>query len=145
MMSNLSDRSEFSLSKRFIFLYFLSQGEPGQRINFTLMDFALFVRNTSKSSPFVSHCHVYAILKELGGNDGSSGRSVTICGGKQRIDQVYMSTTHKVEVRVLGRNRNFIVNYTGNYSANLISNGNFQTESYNIITCSRAGFFFLLV
>ena len=88
----------------------------------------MFERNTSKSSPYGSHCHVYVIFKELGGNDESSGGSLTVCGGKQRIHQVYTSTTHKVEVRVLRRNRNFIVNYTGNYSANLISSGKFQTE-----------------
>ena len=92
------------------------------------MDFAMFERNTSKSSPYGSHCHVYVIFKELGGNDESSGGSLTVCGGKQRIHQVYTSITHKVEVRVLRRNRNFIVNYTGNYSANLISSGKFQTE-----------------
>ena len=79
------------------------------------MDFALFVRNMSKSSTSRGHCHVYVIFKERGENEETSGRSVTICGGKQRIQRVYTSTTNKVEVRVLGRNKNFIVNYTGKY------------------------------
>ncbi len=92
---------------------FSFQGEPGQRINFTLQDFAIFARNQTKTVASIVHCHVYVIFKEVGGRDEISGRSVTVCGGKQRTQHVYTSSSHEVEVRILGRNRNFIVNYTG--------------------------------
>lgn len=86
----------------------------------------MFTRNATQTPPSVAHCHVYVIFKELGGGGSSGagggggsgrgrldGRSVTVCGGKQRVSHVYSSASHQVELRVLGRNRNFVVNYTG--------------------------------
>ena len=97
-----------------MYLFCYLQGFPGQKINFTLQDFAVFSANISNSLHSVpSHCHVYVIFKDIGGSGKQTGRSITICGGKKRMMDVYKSTTHRVEVRILGRNRNFIVNYTG--------------------------------
>ncbi len=104
---------KYQISQNSILL-FPFQGLPGQRINFTLLDFAVYSPNRSNSpNPTLPHCHVYVIFKDVGGSDGAGGRSITICGGKKRVLDVYFSTSHKVEVRVLGRNRNFVVNYTG--------------------------------
>ena len=60
-------------------------------------------------------CHAYAILRE-----SQSQRSMTICGGRHRESQVYMSASHQLEVRVLAgrepsRRRYFILKYEGNY------------------------------
>lgn len=89
------------------------------------MDFALFARNNSKSAG--RHCHVYVIFKDLGAADG---QSKTTCGGKERIEHVFTSSTHKVEVRVLGRNRNFIVNYTGKTLLDILFRGCWEKKPY---------------
>ena len=94
---------------------------PGQRISLTLYDFGVGSKPnvTEKhgvsvtSSNKMNHCHVYAIIKEQ-----YPGRSVTVCGGSDRMKHIYESDTNSVEVRFLGttanRNRkNFVLEYEG--------------------------------
>ncbi len=90
----------------------LIEAKPGQKINLTLYDFGM--NNIAKSGGDTSpHCHVYMILKER-----QLGKSVTICGGKSRIKNIFFSASHKVEVRVLtgtqARLRSFLLEYQGN-------------------------------
>ncbi len=87
---------------------------PGQRINITLYDFgrSRYLGNgTTPHKPMTQHCHVYAILKE---EDAS--RSVTICGGEERVKAIYLSTSNTVEVRIIGgmakrNSRYFLLHY----------------------------------
>ena len=71
------------------------KAQQGQRINITLYDFALSSNQTTSQDPS-SVCRVYATLREL-----SSTRSVTVCGGKQRVRHVYTSATEQVQLRIL--------------------------------------------
>lgn len=90
---------------------------PGQRLTFTLYDFS---RPVSSDTPLTSsglggtlQCNVYVVFKER-----ELGRSTTVCGGgPERTREVYMSTSHAVEVRLTvgrmgdGRDRMFLVSY----------------------------------
>ena len=80
------------------------QGQPGQRINFTLLDFATVPEGGEI-------CHAYAILREK-----QPTRSITICGGTQRQKNVYTSISHQVEIRILrsqsnNKGRYFVIKY----------------------------------
>ena len=87
-------------------------GQPGQRINLTLHDFAVNQNKTVKLGG-IKHCHVYAILKER--DVGSTGKSSTICGGNRKSKHIYLSSTESVEVRILTRNADkpkyFLIDY----------------------------------
>ncbi len=76
---------------------------PGQRINITLLDFAIASRNTTRRHShkpgYPLYCHEYAVVKET----QAPSRSATICGGEQRIRAAYVSTSHKVEVNMVAR------------------------------------------
>ena len=86
--------------------------KPGQRINFTLLDFATANNTGGELGRGASHCHVYVILKE-----SAAGRSVTVCGGQERDKQIFTSTSNSVEVRVLtgasSKSRFFLLRYEG--------------------------------
>ena len=71
------------------------QGRSGQRINFTIYDFA---RKDLRVSGVQGVCRVYAVVRETGRSRGD-----TICSGNSRIVHAYTSTTHAVEVRILGK------------------------------------------
>ncbi len=44
----------------------------------------------------------------------SIARRVTICGGSKREKHIYTSSTNKVEIRVVGSDRdNFLIKYSG--------------------------------
>jgi len=106
---------------------------PGQRINFTLLD---FTSNSSSSAPVsmadsmavqtaahsglhqhsrrhsTSHCDVYARLDEPG------TETVDLCGGnRNRISPAYTSVGHKVKVKLYHRGPasgyNYLVKYEG--------------------------------
>ena len=76
------------------------QVPEGQRINLTLLDFGLRPRNHTATAMGQGSqhnlCRVYATLRER-----SPGRSVTVCGGRQRERHVYTSDTNVVELRIL--------------------------------------------
>lgn len=103
----------------------------GQQINLTLHDYAL--QNTSGDPK--SHCHVYAILKER-----AVGKSTTLCGGRERLQQVYLSATNTVEVRILpvspGRARYFMLEYQSEYVCCFIFLLWGTNLSYLLISCS---------
>ena len=83
----------------------LIEARDGQRINITLHDFsrealssghlgsdawAGFAKQQSRT------CKVYATIR-----DGSVGRSTTICGDQAPATHVFLSTTSRVEIRLL--------------------------------------------
>ena len=83
----------------------LIEARDGQRINITLHDFsrealasghlgsgawAGFAKQQSRT------CKVYATIR-----DGSVGRSTTICGDQAPATHVFLSTTRRVEIRLL--------------------------------------------
>ena len=91
----------------------LIQVLPGQRINVTLLDFAVsgtkvqdaWISGSAGGLSSVRNCRVYAVLRE----PGSSG-SITVCGGERRVKTVYISQMHRLEIQfVTGNNpsRNF--------------------------------------
>ena len=90
------------------------RAQPGQRINFTLLDFATVNASLTEGGRGASHCHVYVILKE-----SRAGRSVTVCGGQGREKAIFTSTSHDVEVRVLtgasANARYFLLKYDGEW------------------------------
>jgi hypothetical protein len=76
------------------------QGRYGQKINFTIYDFARkdLRDHILPSAGNVGICRVYAVVRETG-----KARGDTICSGSSRITHAYTSTTHAVEVRILGK------------------------------------------
>jgi len=82
----------------------LIEAGNGQRVNVTLYDFsreALATREPGTSPDRSSTdggrtCKVYATIR-----DGSGSRSTTICGGRVPVSHVFLSTTGRVEIRLL--------------------------------------------
>jgi len=82
--------------------------KPGQTVKLDLIDFA----SSQHTSNLVS-CHSvygYVVEKTLGINH-------TICGGRQRNGELYVSKTNRVEVMLLSRETrhgaNFLIHYSG--------------------------------
>ena len=92
---------------------YVIEGEVGQRINITLMDFAYYDRLTGSGvgiSNGASPCEAYATFKE------SDGRpSTTLCGGRVRESVAYTSTTNRLQVTIIDRTspRYFLLKYHG--------------------------------
>lgn len=90
----------------------LLEAEIGQKINLTLYDFGISAQNysTTIEKKAFPHCHVYMIIKERDTN-----KSTTICGGATRIYNAYISTSNKVEIRVMTgqptKNKMFLLHY----------------------------------
>ena len=72
----------------------LIQAQPGQRINITLLDFA--IDTETKPTRPIDYCRAYAIIR-----DHQTGRSTTVCGGHVRESVVYLSQSNSVEVRII--------------------------------------------
>lgn len=76
----------------------------GQTVNVTLYDFSLEAlastaarhRGNGRHGDVARTCKVYATIR-----DGSGSRSSTICGGRAPVSHVFMSTSSRVEVRLL--------------------------------------------
>lgn len=69
---------------------------PGQRINVTLLDFAVDgMRDQTPNNV----CVMYGILREL--TLGSSPSEVTICGGERREKRVYLSERNRLVVEIM--------------------------------------------
>ena len=92
----------------------LVEAKPGQHINITLYDFG---HGGWKHTNMVSDtgvCHVTAIIREKGNGDD---RGATVCGGVGRRRHVYTSSSHAVEVRVMGSAQGFfLLGYQGVYT-----------------------------
>ncbi len=86
----------------------------GQRINITLIDFANSVSSDKSNEDY--ECNVYATIK-----DGDGGITHTVCGGgHKRISPVFLSSSHIIEIRLVGKsiqqNNNdgqYLLKYTG--------------------------------
>ena len=75
--------------------------EEGQKISVTLYDFALKIINSSSTdivsgTPNSKICRVYATIREA-----TNTRSITVCGGNNRVRHVYTSVTNQIELRIL--------------------------------------------
>ncbi len=44
-------------------------------------------------------------------SDGSTGRNLEVCGGRKRESHVYVSETHKLEIRLTTRRFNFLIKF----------------------------------
>ena len=91
----------------------LVQGQPGQRINITLLDFA--IGGGSEDVP-LDYCRAYAIIR-----DKQTGRSTTVCGGHARESVVYLSQSNQVEIRIIRTPKrtnidHFLLRYEGNHA-----------------------------
>ena len=58
-------------------------------------------------------CRVYATVKEM-----STGRHFTICGGYERTRHVYITTSHHIQIRIIGQTEEdqtgrFLLHYQG--------------------------------
>ena len=94
------------------------KAEPGQRIAFTLYDFAL-KNDTSPKFSTEQYCQQYLVIREP-----YVGSDVTICSGDERErPEVYISRTHEVAVELAAKTEqaSFLIKYEGinNASHNL--------------------------
>ena len=72
------------------------EAKRGQRINFTLYDYAL-PADGSVSQPGTTICYLYALITEP-----TNGHKINVCGNNgQRTRQVYVTVSHTAEVRVV--------------------------------------------
>ncbi len=92
------------------------RASPGQRINFTLLDFALRNSSVSHSHGAMQFCQQYAIIREPG-----LSSSVTLCSEDVRQKEAYISRTHEVEVLELARGdgASFMLKYQGTVSSEM--------------------------
>lgn len=78
------------------------EAKQGQRINFTLYDFALpgtdgVDGHLQQQQRGTNICYLYALITEL-----SSGHKINVCGNSgARRRHVYVTVSHAVEVRVV--------------------------------------------
>lgn len=76
------------------------RAQPGQRLNITLLDFALSTRHRNLQTG-ASHlglpevCYTYATLREKGKDKPS-----LICGSRERVSTAYLSDTNEVRIEV---------------------------------------------
>ena len=86
------------------------EAEDGQRIAITLFDFGIFSRQRTELNV---ECDEYAIITEY-----STGQQTSICGGDQRVIDVYTSRTYILDVSIIPvlddiSDREFILKYKG--------------------------------
>lgn len=85
--------------------------QPGQRINVTLYDFNMPTRHNHDAGL----CHQYALITER----QSATRNMRLCGGDQRIRNVFVSRGNTIEVRIIKRGEEqeqyFLLHYEGQY------------------------------
>ena len=90
---------------------------PGQKLNITLIDFALpSGRDSNAGTGHLSIpeiCYKYAVIRERG-----KKKATTICGGQQREKFMYQSDSNSVHIGVAGGRRGgnfgyFLLRYEG--------------------------------
>ena len=89
------------------------KGLPGQKINVTLLDFAVHGPNGMGAPVDESRCIAYAIFREK-----TMDRRSTLCGSRRVEDIAYTSVGHELEVLILGAQtpettRHFLLKYQG--------------------------------
>ena len=116
---------------------------PGQRVNVTLMDFTQRIHKDGSvgnspgvippglAQPSDGVCRVYATIREV-----ADSRSTTVCATHVRVRNVYISSTHRVEVRILNSQTAaspsfFLLKYEGK---------NQQELSSCVCECERSAF-----
>ena len=93
------------------------QALPGQKLNITLLDFAMSSRRDSNNDN--SHfgipeiCYKYAVIKER-----NKKKNTTVCGGQERERSMYLSDTNSVHIEVAAGRRGgnfgyFLLHYEG--------------------------------
>lgn len=88
---------------------------PGQRFNFTLIDFALSPkrRSTAQTSGMEDFCYRYATMREQG-----KDQEIFVCGGTERVRHIYTSETHSIRIKLEGGRHggafgHFLIKYQG--------------------------------
>lgn len=74
------------------------------------------VLNDQYREGYASVCHVYAIIKEE-----QIGSTMTLCAGEARQKTVYMTSTNKVQIRIVTKTKKkddeptatFVIRYQG--------------------------------
>lgn len=92
---------------------YIIEGQPGQSISFTLLDFSYYERQNQRLTPGSDGpCEAYATFKESNGK-----QSTTLCGSRIREKQVYSSLTNRVQVTILTRSdpKYFLLKYHGKW------------------------------
>lgn len=95
----------------------------GQRINVTLYDFEFGVSHPASDedrSGYAKSCRVYAIIRDTG---EKLGQTRTVCGGLERAINAFMSSSQRIEIRILSKsmvkpsalyqNPHFLLQYSG--------------------------------
>ena len=97
------------------------QALPGQKLNITLIDFAMSSGSGRDPNTGTGHlsipeiCYKYAVIRERG-----KKKDTTICGGQEREKFVYQSDSNSVHIEVAGGRRGgnfgyFLLQYEGSY------------------------------
>ena len=86
--------------------------KPGQKINITLYDFSMerIYRHEHDTANIDVHvCHEYAVVQER-----LTDWSSLVCGGINRVENVYVSKTESVEIHITSRDsRYFLLQFEG--------------------------------
>lgn len=95
----------------------------GQRINVTLYDFEFGVAlpgSEEDRSGYAKSCRVYAIIRDTGERPGQTR---TVCGGMERAVNAFVSSSQKIEIRILTKSNvkpspqnpgpHFLLHYSG--------------------------------
>ena len=77
----------------------------GQLINLTLFDFGIWTRQASDQPG--TFCDSYAVVRE-----GPSLQQ-TICGGDERMRNVYISTSNSIEIIMTHQIQRFFLEFNG--------------------------------
>ena len=87
----------------------------GQQINITVIDFGIWARQSDTDLDESMHCDKYANLREH-----STAQETSVCGGEQRIRNVYVSRTSTLDISMVpptgsgSDKRHFLLKYEGN-------------------------------
>ena len=95
------------------FCPWILQANPGQKLNITLIDFAMSSQRAQNNFGMPTVCYTYAVIKERG-----KAKDTSICGGRDRETSVYLSETNSVHIEVAGGKRGgnfryFLLQYEG--------------------------------
>ena len=91
----------------------LIRGQPGQKVNLTLIDFSRDNYHHGNTEQGRQKCGtVYATIRER-----ALQQSETVCAGAERERHVYTSFGHEVELRIVGKEqrtpKQFLFKYQG--------------------------------
>ncbi len=113
---------------------YMLRARPGQRFNFTLMDFAM---STKRRSTVISvqmglpeFCYRYATIRE-----NTREKETTVCGGTDRSRHVYTSDSHIVQIQMAGGKHggafgHFLLKYEGKLEMSCLMQNTTELNNY---------------